>query len=38
VLMNGCRGLLLVFSVADWIDNLDFDNHVRRHKNVGSRS
>ena len=38
VLVNGCRVLLLLFFVADRIDNLDFYNHVSGHKKVGSRS
>src|ERR1700736_5411832 len=31
VLMNGCRGLLFVFLVADWIGNFNFNNHVSSH-------
>src|SRR5438105_9188697 len=34
VLVNGCRGLLFVYLVADWIGYLDFDNHIRGHKKV----
>ena len=31
VFLNRRPGKLLVHSVPDWIDNLDFDNHIRAH-------
>ena len=32
VFLNRCAGKLFVFFVADWIDNLDFDNYVGAHR------
>jgi hypothetical protein len=32
ILFHGRASEFLVFLVASWIDNVDFNNHIRRHR------